>query len=113
MSDIKYIRRKPPRMTSIQHSARIESKNKELVSTLEKFFGKKMNLARIKFLGLFIISLCKVQTVNFEKLATGFEATTKRSSSLRRIQRFMAEYVLDTDLIARLVFALLPHLIKN
>ncbi|MDR3268041.1 MAG: IS4 family transposase, partial [Tannerella sp.] len=29
--------------------------------------------------------------------------------SLRRIQRFMAEYVLNTDLIARLIFRLLPH----
>jgi hypothetical protein len=31
------------------------------------------------------------------------------SSSLHRIQRFMAEYLLDTDIIARFVFALLPN----
>ncbi|MEN6456623.1 MAG: hypothetical protein ABFD10_20395 [Prolixibacteraceae bacterium] len=30
-------------------------------------------------------------------------------SSLRRIQRFMASFLLDTDLIARLIFRLLPH----
>jgi hypothetical protein len=30
-------------------------------------------------------------------------------SSLRRIQRFISEYVLDTDLIARFIFSLLPH----
>ena len=30
-------------------------------------------------------------------------------SSLRRIQRFMSDYLLDTNLIARFVFALLPH----
>ena len=68
-----------------------------------------MNLARIKFFGLFISALCKVQTVCYEKLAIGFDSIAKVESSLRRIQRFMSEYVLDTDLIARFIFALLPH----
>jgi hypothetical protein len=68
-----------------------------------------MNLARIKFFGLFIIALCKLQTVCFEKLATAFETDAKAGSSLRRIQRFMANYALDSDLIARLIFNLLPH----
>jgi len=49
--------------------------------------------------GLFICSLCKVQTVCFEKLATGFETDVKVDSSLSRIQRFMSEYLLDTKLI--------------
>lgn len=56
-----------------------------------------------------ISALCKVQTVGFEKLATAFDSNASTSSSLRRIQRFMAEYLLDTDLIARLIFRLLPH----
>lgn len=73
------------------------------------FFGTNMNLARINFFGLFTSALCKVQTVNFEKLACSFESDTKMESSLRRIQRFISEYVLDTDLIARLIFSLLPH----
>jgi len=68
-----------------------------------------MNLARIKFFGLFISALCKVQTVCFEKLACSFDSDTKMDSSLRRIQRFMAEYMLDTDQIAKFVFSLLPH----
>jgi hypothetical protein len=86
-----------------------ESKNSILLSTLSVVFGDKMNLARIKFFGLFIMALCKVQTVCFEKLATSFENEVKVDSSLRRIQRFMSDYLLDTNLIARLVFALLPH----
>lgn len=86
-----------------------ESKNSILDSTLSEIYGDKMNLARIKFFGLFILALCKVQTVCFEKLATSFENEVKVDSSLRRIQRFMSDYLLDTDLIARLVFALLPH----
>lgn len=53
--------------------------------------------------------LCKVQTVGFEKLATAFDSNASTSSSLRRIQRFMADYLLEADLIARLIFSLLPH----
>ena len=90
-------------------NTRVENKNTILFKTLSQIFGNKMNLARIKFFGLFICALCKVQTVCFEKLAAGFDSDVKVDSSLRRIQRFMAEYLLDTDLIARLVFALLPH----
>ena len=56
-----------------------------------------------------IISLCKVQTVSFERLVQGFECASKKDSCLRRIQRFMAGYVLDMDLIACLIFSLLPY----
>jgi hypothetical protein len=68
-----------------------------------------MNRARIQFFGLFICALCKVQTVCYEKLAIAFETNTRSGSSLRRIQRFMAHYMLDTDLIAKLIFKILPH----
>ena len=88
---------------------RAENKNTILFATLSQIFGDKMNLARIKFFGLFICALCKVQTVCIDKLAAGFDSKVKVDSSLRRIQRFMAEYLLDTDLIARFVFALLLH----
>jgi Transposase DDE domain len=86
---------------------RVESKNSELVSIFHEQTG--WNLARVKFFVLFISALCKVQTVGFEKLATAFDSKADTSSSLRRIQRFMAAYLLDTDLIARLIFRLLPH----
>lgn len=69
----------------------------------------ELNKARIKFIGLFIIALSKVQTVNFEKIAVAFENDAKTFSSLRRIQRFIADYILDTSIIARLIFALLPN----
>jgi hypothetical protein len=96
-------------MTQRSMDTRVENKNTILFATLSQIFGDKMNLARIKFFGLFICALCKVQTVCFEKLAAGFDSEVKVGSCLRRIQRFMAEYLLDTDLIARFVFALLPH----
>ena len=96
-------------MTPGYTNIRVESKNSILFAILSQIFGDKMNLARIKFFGLFICALCRVQTVCFEKLAASFDADVRVNSSLRRIQRFMSEYLLDTSLIARFVFALLPH----
>jgi hypothetical protein len=95
-------------MTS-RSNTKTEDKNTILFETLTSIFGDNMNLARIKFFGLFICALCKVQTVCFEKLATAFDSDTRVDSSLRRIQRFMAGYALDTNLIARFVFALIPR----
>jgi hypothetical protein len=86
---------------------RVDPKSSELVSIFHAQTG--WNLARVKFFVLMISALCKVQTVGFEKLATAFDHRASTSSSLRRIQRFMAAYLLDTDLIAKLVFRLLPH----
>ena len=89
--------------------SKVSYKSSDLTSVLVEHFGKSLNLARIKFISLFICALCKVQVVCFEKLACGFENSCDRNSSLRRIQRFMADYKLDKDLIAKLIFALLPH----
>jgi hypothetical protein len=90
-------------------NTRVESKISILNDALSNIFEASLNLARIKFISLFIIAHSKVQTVHFEKLAVGFENNAKTFSSLRRIQRFSAHYYLDTDIIARLIFALLPH----
>lgn len=86
----------------------VKSKSSQLVLVLKEHFGGKINQSRIKLMSLFIISLCKVQTVNFERLACGFETGVAPASSLRRIQRFIANFELNKDLIARFIFALLP-----
>jgi len=87
----------------------VSYKNSNLISVLSESLGEKMNLARIKLLAYFIISLCKVQTVNFKKLAIAFDTLAQASSSLRRIQRFIANYSLNSDLIAQFIFHLLPE----
>jgi hypothetical protein len=84
------------------------SKNTALISVLNTHFEGKINKARLKLISLFICSLCKVQTVTFSKLANAFDSTASTDSSLRRIQGFIASFSLDGDLIARLVFGLLP-----
>lgn len=86
----------------------VVTKNSELTSILNTHFKSKLNLARVKLIAHFVIALCKVQTVTFEKLANAFDTKTSSESSLRRIQRFIASYSLDPDLIARLIFNLLP-----
>lgn len=68
-----------------------------------------MNLARIKFLSLMILALCKVQTVSCCKLSIAFEGGSEALSCMRRVQRFMSFYALDLDLIARLIMMLLSH----
>ena len=96
--------------SSSDMNTRVDCKSSILTDTLTDIFKvEKLNLARIKFISLFIIALSKVQTVGFEKLAVAFEGKAKTSSSHRRIQRFMAKYVLDTNIVARLIFSLLPH----
>ena len=88
---------------------KVENKVTVLSDTFKEFFGDKTNLASIKFFGLFISVLCKVQIVCFEKLACGFGHNVKTEWSLRRIQRFMSEYSLESDLVSKFVFSLLSH----
>jgi len=66
------------------------------------------NMARVKFLVAFISALCKVQTVNFQKLAQGLGGHAHVASNMRGIQRFFAEYLIDGDLIAKIIISLLP-----
>lgn len=85
-----------------------DTKISELTSVLNSHFKKNINLARVKLISHFVIALCKVQTVTFEKLSNAFDTGANSESSLRRIQRFIAGYTLDSDLIARLIYNLLP-----
>ena len=92
----------------LMKNTNVSSKDSDLISSIETHFQGKINLARVKFISFFIIALTKVRTVNFESLARAFDTDTEVSSNLRRIQRFMSGYSLDSSIIARLIFALLP-----
>ena len=83
------------------------TKSNELVDIFQSRLG--WNKARVKFFVSFIIALCKVQTVCFNKLAQGFEGKAKVESNMRRIQRFFANFAVDTNMIAKLIFSLLPE----
>ena len=75
---------------------------------LHEHFGKSMNLARIKALSMMVCALCKVQRVTYTKLAAAFDSEAAAGSSLRRIQRLIAECEIRTDLIAKLILKLIP-----
>ncbi len=57
---------------------------------------------------MMICALCKVQRVAYTKLASAFDNEAETASSLRRIQRLIAECIINTDLIARLILKLIP-----
>src|SRR5680860_821451 len=90
----------------------LTSKNTTLISVLEQHFKGDINLARVKLIGLFIIALCKVKTINYDRLASGFDTKVNKSSSYRRIQRFMAGFDLPMKIISTLIFSLLPEKTK-
>jgi len=52
---------------------RAECKVSILNDTLNEILGNKLIQARIKFIGLYITALSKVQTVSFERLAVAFD----------------------------------------
>lgn len=58
---------------------------------------------RISFLILFVISLVKVRTLNLSHVSEGFETKSEVLSNYRRIQRFLKDFVLEPDVIARLI----------
>lgn len=87
-------------------NTKVNFKINELVSIFSH--KTEWNLARVRFLAAFICSLCKLQTVCYVKLAQDLSSKAKFESNLRRIQRFFAEFIVDTDLIAKIVFAMLP-----
>ena len=75
---------------------------------MQEHFGKTMNLARIKLMAYLLHALCVVQTVSLHKLAAAMPTSVDKDSNLRRLQRFFAKYALDLDMIARMIFSLLP-----
>ena len=84
------------------------SKGKELFPVMYEFLKDKLNLAHITLISLVIIALCKVQIVNFQKLAISIEGEAKVDSYLRKIQRFIASCVFPQALVTSFIFALLP-----
>lgn len=87
--------------------SKVSHEDTSLFRVLKEEF-KTINTARLKLMSFLICSLCKLQTVKFDRLASGFDSEIQASSCLRRVQRFFASYVLNHDLIAKLIFRLLP-----
>jgi hypothetical protein len=85
------------------------NKDTQLLSVFTSHFSNHLNFARIQLICLFIHALCKVKSVNLTKIAVGFDLFAKESSNYRRLQRFFQQVHLPSELIATLIFNLLPN----
>ena len=52
-----------------------------------------MNLDRIKFLEMFICTLCKMQTIGFQKLAIAFETPAKYGRQAKNTYKYGLEII--------------------
>lgn len=86
----------------------LECKDTALISVLQSHFKGEINLARVKLICLFITALCKIKTINYDRLASGFDTNADKNSSYRRIQRFMKEFDFPMRTVSFLIFNLLP-----
>lgn len=84
------------------------AKVNHFVPIMQEHLGSVMNLARIKLLAFVLHALCAIQTVSLHKTASAMPSSVKRDSNMRRLQRFIAGYSLNLDLVARVIFALMP-----
>ena len=73
-----------------------------LGNTTHKNLG--WNKARISCLVRMLLALLITRTVNLNKLACAFDSDAKQLSRYRRLQRFFAEFPIDYDQIAQLLF---------
>lgn len=94
---------------SLKTNTSPDPKDTQLLSVFTSHFQGELNLARIRLMCFFITALCKVKSVNYSKLSSGFTTKSLACSCFRRIQRFMCEVKLPIKLVATLIFKLLPH----
>jgi len=87
----------------------LERKDIALITVLQQHFKGELNLARVKLICLFITALCKVKAINYDRLASGFDTIANKSSSYRRIQRFMSDFDFPMEIVSKLIFSLLPE----
>jgi len=101
------------RNNHLSPTSKVSHEDTTLFSILNHHFGSYFNKARIKLMSMFILSLVKVQTVNFNRLSNSFDSTSKSDSSLRRIHRFFASYIFDIDLVSKLLYSMIPKEAKH
>src|SRR5690606_6333357 len=93
----------------LKKNTSLHSEDTQLLTIFKAHFKGKLHLSRIRLICHFIVALCKVRSVNYSKLSVGFDSRASALSCLRRIQRFMAESSLSMEMVARLIFSLLPE----
>jgi hypothetical protein len=98
-----------PRRSTKHTNTSQEYKSKDLSLVLEQNLEQKINKARLNLISMMILALCKVKTVNYVALANVFDSYANTESSLRRIQRFMADFDLPMKLVSSLYSVFCPR----
>jgi len=87
----------------------LSSEYTQLLTVFKGHFSNHLNLSRLRLVCYFIVALCKVKSVNYSKLSAGFDGLAGAASNFRRIQRFRAQVDFSMELVAKLIFSLLPN----
>lgn len=67
------------------------------------------HLSRAKFIAQFLVAVIDKRTVNLSELALSISSGVKTTSAYRRLQRFFQVFVMDYELIARLLMNFMAH----
>lgn len=97
-----------PRQATYHKKTSQDCKVTELSLVLEQNFETKLNKARLKIISMMILALCKIKSVNYMALSLVFDSKANADSSMRRIQRFMADFDLPMKLVSTFIFNILP-----
>ena len=73
-----------------------------------QLYNKTMNKSRVDFLQSVVYALIASRSVQYVEIADKMTGDADEASKLRRIQRFMADYPLDYDLVLVFLLLLLP-----
>ncbi len=81
----------------------------KLLDTGQKYFEKKINLSRKKFIISCAVAVCISRSVQFPEIAQYLNSDAKVASNLRRIQAFFADYDLNYKQIAIILISFIPE----
>ena len=90
----------------MHRNTKVDSKNTQLFELFKE--TTNWHKARIKCLLVIINSMIQFHSVSYIKLAQGLSSAVEYESSLRRVQRFFAEFAFDPLIFTRLIYSLLP-----
>jgi len=76
---------------------------------LEQNFEEKNQQARLKLISMLILALCKVKNINYMSLSCAFDSAASPESSMRRVQRFMANFDFPMRVVSKFIFGILPE----
>jgi len=93
----------------LKKNTSLEYKDTQLLIAFKAHFKGFLNLHRIRTICMIINAICKVRSVNFSLLSSGFDNNVHSSSNFRRIQRFFADAKIPMELVSKLIFSLLPN----